>query len=80
MREKHMARRTESDLLKGQKSCRQLDLAMEFTEPVELWFWPKTPKERLLKVSSNVFLTYYNHRYQSTICYLYYLPHHRFVQ
>jgi len=50
MREKHLARRTEADLNKGQKSCRQLDLARDFTEPVEVWFWPPDPKERLLQV------------------------------
>jgi hypothetical protein len=52
MREKHLARRTEADLSKGQKSCRQLDLARDFTEPVEAWFWPPDPKERLLQVES----------------------------
>jgi hypothetical protein len=52
MREKHLARRTEADLSKGQKSCRQLDLARDFTEPVEAWFWPPDPKERLLQVGT----------------------------
>jgi hypothetical protein len=52
MREKHMARRTEADLNKGQKSCRQLDLARDFSEPVEAWFWPPDPKERLLQVGT----------------------------
>jgi hypothetical protein len=54
MREKHLARRTEADLNKGQKSCRQLDLARDFTEPVEAWFWPPDPKERLLQVADRV--------------------------
>jgi hypothetical protein len=54
MREKHLARRTEADLSKGQKSCRQLDLAKDFTEPVEAWFWPPDPKERLLQVADRV--------------------------
>jgi len=48
MREKHMARRTESDLWKAQKSCRQLDLAKEFDTPMEAWFWPKEKKQKSL--------------------------------
>ena len=61
MREKHLARRAESDLYKAQKSCRQLDLAKEYAEPVELWFWPKDPKERLLLVClvSTMFKNYH---------------------
>ena len=47
MREKHMARRTESDLWKAQKSCRQLDLAKEFDTPMEAWFWPKEKKQKV---------------------------------
>ena len=34
-------KRIESDLFRAQKACRQLDMAKEFTEPVESWFWPK---------------------------------------
>ena len=34
-------KRIESDLFRAQKACRQLDMAKEFTEPVEAWFWPK---------------------------------------
>ena len=48
MREKHMARRTESDLFKAQKSCRELDEKKDFTDPAEKWFWPaiaKPPKD-----------------------------------
>ena len=41
-----MARRTESDLYKAQKSCQQLDVGKEFTEPIETWFWPKETKQK----------------------------------
>lgn len=40
MREKHMARRLESDLFKAQKSCKDLDERKEYNEPVEIFFWP----------------------------------------
>ena len=43
-----MARRTESDLFKAQKSCRELDEKKSYSEPPETWFWPaveKPPKE-----------------------------------
>ena len=43
MREKHMARRLESDLYKAQKSCKDLDERKEFTEPGEKFFWPPVP-------------------------------------
>jgi len=49
MREKHMSRRLESDLWKAQKSCRQLDLSKEYTEPMEFWFWPKEKEKKLLE-------------------------------
>lgn len=52
MREKHMLKRSEADLSKAQKSCRQLDLGKEFIEPMESWFWPKERRQRLL-VSKN---------------------------
>ena len=39
------AKRIEGDLFRSQKACRQLDLAKEFTEPVEAWFWPKNIQE-----------------------------------
>jgi len=48
MREKHMAKRTDSDLYKSQKSCRELDLKKEFTEPMETWFWPKELRQNKL--------------------------------
>ncbi len=48
MREKHMSKRLESDLWKAQKSCRQLDLGKEYSEPVEFWFWPKEKDEKVL--------------------------------
>ena len=41
MREKHLARRNESDLYKAQKSCLEMDSSKEFSEPAEPWFWPK---------------------------------------
>ena len=41
MREKHMARRLESDLFTAQKSCKVLDERKEYTEPAEKFFWPK---------------------------------------
>jgi len=44
MREKHLARRTESDLFKAQKSCRELDEKKDFSEPAEKWFWPVIEK------------------------------------
>lgn len=44
MREKHLAKRTESDLVKAQKSCRELDQKKDFDSPAEQWFWPKEPK------------------------------------
>lgn len=46
MREKHMARRLESDLYKAQKSCRDLDEKKEFSEPAEAFFWPKIIKPK----------------------------------
>ena len=46
MREKHLARRLESDLYKAQKSCRDLDEKKEFTEPAETFFWPKMIKPK----------------------------------
>jgi len=46
MREKHLARRTESDLFKAQKSCRELDEKKDFKEPAEKWFWPAVEKVR----------------------------------
>jgi len=48
MREKHLARRTESDLFKAQKSCRELDEKKEFSEPAEKWFWPAVEKVKSL--------------------------------
>ena len=39
------SRRIESDLFRAQKACRQLDMSKEITEPVEIWFWPKTIPE-----------------------------------
>ena len=42
---KMKSRRIESDLFRAQKACRQLDMSKEFTEPVEIWFWPKTIAE-----------------------------------
>lgn len=39
------SRRIESDLFRAQKACRQLDMSKEITEPVEIWFWPKTIAE-----------------------------------
>ena len=56
MREKHMARRTESDLWKAQKSCRQLDLAKEFDTPMEAWFWPKEKKQKVGMSDSDYFI------------------------
>ena len=53
MREKHMLKRSEADLSKAQKSCRQLDLGKEFTEPMESWFWPKERRQRLLVNKNN---------------------------
>ena len=47
-----MLKRSEADLSKAQKSCRQLDLGKEFIEPMESWFWPKERRQRLL-VSKN---------------------------
>jgi len=44
MREKHAARRAESDLFKAQKSCRDLDERKGFYEPAESWLWPKIEK------------------------------------
>ena len=38
------AKKIEGDLFRAQKSCRQLDLSKEFTEPIESWFWPKIEK------------------------------------
>ena len=40
-------KRIESDLFRAQKACRQLDMAKDFTEPVEVWFWPKVDEEAL---------------------------------
>ena len=42
---KMKSRRIESDLFRAQKACRQLDMSKEITEPVEIWFWPKTIAE-----------------------------------
>ena len=39
------AKRIEGDLFKSQKACRQLDMAKEFTTPIEAWFWPKCIQE-----------------------------------
>ena len=47
MREKHLARRTESDLYKAQKSCRDLDTSKDFLDPAESWFWPPVEKPKL---------------------------------
>eukprot|EP00088_Acartia_fossae_P037391 TRINITY_DN3855_c0_g1_i6.p1 TRINITY_DN3855_c0_g1~~TRINITY_DN3855_c0_g1_i6.p1 ORF type:complete len:267 (-),score=58.74 TRINITY_DN3855_c0_g1_i6:225-977(-) len=47
MREKHMMKRLESDLWKAQKSCRQLDLGKEYSEPMEFWFWPREKEKKL---------------------------------
>ena len=49
MREKHQARRMESDLYKAQKSCRNLDEKKEFPEPMEKFFWPPVEKKRSLE-------------------------------
>ena len=46
MREKHLARRIESDLYKAQKSCRDLDSSKDFSEPAESWFWPAVEKTK----------------------------------
>ena len=46
MREKHLARKLESDLYKAQKSCRDLDEKKEFEEPAETFFWPKIEKPK----------------------------------
>ena len=46
MREKHQARRAESDLYKAQKSCRDLDISNDFSEPAEKWFWPPVEKKK----------------------------------
>ena len=43
--QKLKSRKVESDLFRAQKACRQLDMSKEFTEPVEVWFWPKTITE-----------------------------------
>merc|ERR1712142_1073786 len=48
MREKHLARGTESDLFKAQKSCRELDEKKEFSEPAEKWFWPAVEKVKTI--------------------------------
>ena len=44
MREKHLARRTVSNLFKAQKSCRKLDEKKDFSKPAEKWFWPASEK------------------------------------
>jgi len=49
MREKHMSKRTEIDLCKAQKSCRDLDLSNQFTEPLEFWFWPRDKEKKLVE-------------------------------
>jgi len=49
MREKHQARRMESDLYKAQKSCRNLDEKKEFPEPMEKFFWPPVEKTKSLE-------------------------------
>ena len=46
MREKHLARRSESDLYKAQKSCLEMDTNKEFSEAAEPWFWPQVPKPK----------------------------------
>lgn len=38
--QKLKAKKIEGDLYRSQKACRQLDMAKEFTEPIETWFWP----------------------------------------
>merc|ERR1719228_1088216 len=52
MREKHLAKRTESDLYRAQKVCRDLDTAKDILEPADLWFWPKEPEEEKEEVES----------------------------
>ena len=47
MREKHMARRLESDLFKAQKSCKDLDERKEYTEPAEKFFWPRVEAPKI---------------------------------
>lgn len=42
------AKRVESDLFRAQKACRQLDMAKDFVEPVESWFWPNVIPEASL--------------------------------
>lgn len=44
MRQKHNARRTDGDLFKAQKSCRDLDEKKGFQEAPEAWFWPPQPE------------------------------------
>lgn len=34
-------RRTNSDLFKSQRICQRMDVEKGFTEPSEVWFWPK---------------------------------------
>ena len=44
-----MSKRLESDLWKAQKSCRQLDLGKEYSEPMEFWFWPKEKEKKVVE-------------------------------
>jgi len=51
MREKHLARRTVSNLFKAQKSCRKLDEKKDFSEPAEKWFWSTSEKPARNEIS-----------------------------
>ena len=42
---KMKSKRTESDLFRAQKACRQLDMSKDFKDPIESWFWPKMIQE-----------------------------------
>lgn len=37
----HKSKLIESDFHRSQKVCYQLDQAKGYTEPIEIWFWPK---------------------------------------
>jgi len=46
MRKKHEAARTDTDLMKAQISCRDLDQKKELSAPAEPWLWPPVIKPR----------------------------------
>ncbi len=52
--QKLKAKRVEGDLFRAQKSCRQLDMAKNCTEPIESWFWPKVIQAELEDVNEAV--------------------------